>query len=336
MLQETSDRDLDCVLRYKRGCLYENIGEKEEAAEDFKSFLSADTRVAKGGSSPASVLYMMTQVVSIGNQRLHAKKFLSEYTFQKILTPSVPFDYYYQDKKLYDWGRVPISYTSEETNMLKNNPQEATYRKGVKCFLQGKHERALRNFDEAIAMNPEDAKCYLFRSMVHALQSQRIVHALPRPKGGVFGPSHSARKLSWYKFKSDLQRAKELSKNNEAVERACLRTKYWLVDYERELATEYASKPTPAARLLGFMGTFAGYTTSIIFLVEGIASIFMFNLPSFTPISIPAFISSGLLTLFGTRSVKRGKKLRGALMIILAFLIVVTFVVIFWGVDMFK
>ena len=320
VLHETTDRELDCVLRYKRGCLYEKIGENESAAEDFKNFLSADKRIGKGGSSAAGWLHMFAQTISIENQRINARKFLSTYTFHKILTPSVPFDYYYQDKKLYDWGHVPLLKTSEETSILENNPQEEAYRRGVKCFLQGKHEEATALFDEAISINPEDARFYLFRAMIHALESQRIVYALPKPRGKLFGSSKSARELSWSKFESDLQKAQALSEKNEAVERACLRVKYWLVDYERELTALYAGKPTLAARFLGFIGTVAVTLLGITFLTVGIASIFLV----FSPFLTAAYIGSGILSLIGAISFKRGKKLRGTLLIILAFLVLIT------------
>jgi len=311
----------DYFLLYKRGCLYQKIGEMEKAAEDFKDFLSGDKRRVTGGS----MLYAITETVSIENQRLNAKETLSQVTFQKILKPSVPFDVYYLDKKLYNWGRVQISYTSEETLMLEKNPQEAAYRKGVKYFLQGKHEKAIRHLDEAITLNPEDAKSYLFRSMVHALQSQLVVHALPRRKGRLFGPSSSAKELSWSKFESDLQRALVLSENNEVVNRACLRTKYWLVDYERELADRYASQPTPAARLFGFLGMMTGIMLGVSFLSMGVGSFFMTSFSDFTPIAIPLFIGSGLVAFFGGFSINRGKKLRGAFLIIVALLIVIAF-----------
>lgn len=314
------DETYDFFLLYKRGCLYQKIGEMEKAAEDFRDFLSADTRRVQGGR----MLYVITKTVSIENQRLNAKKTLSQVTFQKILKPSVPFDVYYLDKKFYNWGHVQISGSSDETLMLEKNPQEAAYRKGVKCFLQGKHEKAIRHLDEAITINPEDARSYLFRSMVHALQSQCIVHALPRRKGRLFGPSSSAKELSKAKFESDLQRALALSKNNEIIERACLRTKYWLVDYERELARQYASQPTPAARLLGFLGFMAGIILGITFLVTGIASFLMSSSSGFSPIFPPIFLLCGILDLFGGFSINRGKHRRGALFIIVAFLIVLT------------
>lgn len=318
------DETYDFFLLYKRGCLYQKIGEMEKAAEDFRDFLLSDTRHAHGGTSFWSILDGMREAVSIADQQVKARTTLSQVTFQKILKPSVPFDVYYLDKKFYNWGHVQISGSSEETLMLEKNPQEAAYRKGVKCFLQGKHEKAIQHLDEAITINPEDARSYLFRSMVHALQSQCIVHALPRQKGRLFGPSSSAKELSKAKFESDLQRALALSKNNEIVERACLRTKYWLVDYERELARQYASQPTPAARLLGFLGFMAGIILGITFLVTGIASFLMSSSSGFSPIFPPIFLLCGILDLFGGFSINRGKHRRGALFIIVAFLIVLT------------
>jgi len=315
----------DFFLLYKRGCLYQKIGKMEKAAKDFRDFLSTDTRRGHGGTSFWSIMDGQREAISIANQQSNARITLSQVTFQKILKPSVPFDVYYRDKKLYNWGHVQISDTSEETLMLKKNPQEAAYRKGVKYFLQGKHEKAIQHLDEAITMNPEDARSYLFRSMVHALQSQHIVHALPRRKIRFSGPSSSTKELSWTKFETDLQRALALSKNNEVVERACLRTKYWLVDYERELARQYASQPTPAARLLGFLGFMAGILLGITFLGMGIASFFMSSLSGFSPIIPPIFLLCGVLSLFGGFSISRGKRRRGVFFIIVAVLIVLTF-----------
>lgn len=312
------DESNDHFLLYKRGCLYQKIGEMEKAAEDFETFLSADTRRVEGGS----MSYVITETVNIENQRLNAKKTLSQVTFQKILKPSVPFDFYYLDKKFYNWGQVQISGSSEETLMLEKNPQEAAYRKGIKCFLQGKHEKAIQYLDEAITINPEDARSYLFRSMVHALQSQ---------KGGLFGPSSSAKESSKAKFESDLERALALSKNNEVVKRACLRAKYWLVDYakqyECELASQRTREGTPAANFLVLLGIISGIILSIASLATGIGGFFMSSLPGFSPILPPIFLVCGVLALFGVFSFVRGKKIRGVFFLIIAFLI---YLAVFW------
>lgn len=79
---------------------------------------------------------------------------------------------------------------------------------GVKSFLQGKHEDAIRRFGEAINLNPEDSRPYLFRGMVHAVQSH---------KAGRFGPTHSAREHGKAKLESDLERALALSEDNASV-----------------------------------------------------------------------------------------------------------------------
>jgi len=315
----------DCLLKYKRGCLYEKIGDRGKAAEDFKDFLITDKRHGHGGTSFFSVMDGLIEGVSIANQRLNAKKTLTQVTFEKILGPSVPFDFYYHNKKLFDWGQVQILLPSDENSLLENNPQEVAFRKGVKCFLQGKHEKAIKYFDDAIIMNSEDAKSYLFRSMVHALQSQHVVHALPIRKNRIIGSSDNSKELSWSRFESDLKQAMTLSKNNEIVKRACLRTKYWLVDYERELANQYANQPTPAARLLGFIGTLTGIILGITFIGQGLASFFMSSLPDFMPISSPIFLGCGILALIGGFSINKGKKLRGAFLITVAILIVLTF-----------
>lgn len=305
------DESNDYFLLYKRGCLYQKIGEMEKAAEDFETFLSADERRVEGGR----MSYVITKTVGIENQRLNAKKTLSQVTFQKILKPSVPFDFYYLDKKFYNWGQVQISGSSMETLMLEKNPQEAAYRKGVKCFLQGKHEKAIQYLDEAITINPEDARSYLFRSMVHALQSQ---------KGGLFGPSSSAKESSKAKFESDLQRALALSKNNEVVKRACLRAKYWVVDYAKQYEREHASDSTSAEKagnLLGLLGFMAGIILGIAFLGSGIGLFFNSSLPGWSPIFPPIFLVCGVLALFGGFSIARGKKIRGVFFLIIAFLI---------------
>jgi len=304
----------DFQILYKRGCLYQKIGEMEKAAVDFEGFLSADKSRVEGGS----MSYVITKTISIENQRLNAKKTLSQVTFQKILKPSVPFDFYYLDKRFYDWGQVQISEFSWETSMLEKNPQEAAYRKGVKCFLQRKHEKAIQYFDQAITINPEDARFYLFRSMVYALQSQ---------KGGHFGPNSSTKENSKAKFESDLQRALALSKNNEVVKHACLRAKYWLVDYAKQYASTHAGEPTPAVGLLGGLGMIAGFLVGVYFLLLGIVPLFA-PVPGFNLILCPVFLVCGVLALYGIRVIYRGKRLKGALLIIVAFLI--GFGAIFW------
>jgi hypothetical protein len=68
------------------------------------------------------------------------------------------------------------------------------------------------------------------------------------------------RELSKSKFESNLERALVLGKDNESVERACLRTKYLLVDYERELA----SQPTPSERLAGLGDQLFGFLSAVL------------------------------------------------------------------------
>jgi len=191
----------DYMVHYKRGCAYEKKGEMDKAADDFKVFLSADDRELKASSLAGAI-----SSFQIGWQRGTAQSRLSKQTFERVLS-TYNFDVDYSNKRLYSWG----GYFKEASKMLKENPQEATYRMGVIRLLEGNRKEAIQRLDEAIEMNPEDARFYLFRGIAHALQSR---------KGGIFGPSRSARELSKTKATSDFERAIALRKDDAMVEQA--------------------------------------------------------------------------------------------------------------------
>jgi len=192
----------DYMVHYKRGCAYEKKGEMEKAADDFKVFLSADDR----SYGQASSLSGAFGAAKIGWQRGTAQFRLTEQSFERVLS-TYDFDVDYSNKRLYSWGRK----FKEASKMLKENPQEATYRMGVVRLLEGNHKEAIQRLDEAIKVNPEDTRFYLFRGIAHALQSR---------KGGIFGPSRSAKELSKTKAMSDFERAIALRKDDAVVEQA--------------------------------------------------------------------------------------------------------------------
>jgi len=192
----------DYMVHYKRGCAYEKKGEMEKAADDFRVFLSADDR----SYGQASSLSGAFGAAKIGWQRGTARSSLSKHTFERVLS-TYDFDVDYSNKRLYSWW----GYFKEASKMLKENPQEATYRMGVVRLLEGNHKEAIQRLDEAVEMNPEDARSYLFRGIAHALQSR---------KGGILGPSRSARELSKTKAISDFERAIALRKDDAIIEQA--------------------------------------------------------------------------------------------------------------------
>jgi len=191
----------DYMLHYKRACTYEKMRELEKAADDFRVFLSADDRELKASSLAGAI-----SSFTIGWQRATAQSCLTEQTLERLLS-TYEFDVGYSNKKLYDWGRK----FKEVSKMLKENPKEAAYRMGVVCLLQGKHEEAIQHLDEAIEMNPEDARSYLFRGIAHTLQSH---------KGGLFGPSRSAKELSKNKAMSDFERVIALRQDDQLIKQA--------------------------------------------------------------------------------------------------------------------
>jgi len=191
----------DYMLHYKRACAYEKMKEMKKAADDFRVFLSADDRELKASSLAGAI-----SSFTIGMQRGEAKYCLTEQTFERILS-TYDFDVGYSNEKLYDWGRK----FKEASKMLKENPQEATYRMGVVLLLQGKHEEAIQYLDEAIKIKPEDARSHLYRGIARALQ---------RRKGGLFGPSRSAKELNKTKAISDFERVIALRQDDRLIEQA--------------------------------------------------------------------------------------------------------------------
>jgi len=198
----------DLMLHYKRACVYEKMKEMEKAADDFRVFLTA-----KDGELKVSAPEIFGEGFAAGwrsqeisNMRGTAKSCLAEQAFERVLS-TYDFDIGYSDEKLYKWdGKF-----KEASKMLKENPQEAAYRMGVVRLLEGNQKDAIQRLDKAIEMNPEDARFYLFRGIAHALQSR---------KGGIFGPSRSAKELSKTKAMSDFEQAIALRKDDAVVEQA--------------------------------------------------------------------------------------------------------------------
>lgn len=136
-------------------------------------------------------------------------------TLKRILRTLNPFDVDYSNKKLYSWELAMIADTPEEAmKMRKEEPQETAYREGVLLFLLGKHKEAILNLNEAIEMNSEDARSYLFRGIVHTIHSR---------KSGMFGSSRSAKEQSKTQARNDFERVSALSKDNAIIENARIR-----------------------------------------------------------------------------------------------------------------
>jgi tetratricopeptide (TPR) repeat protein len=195
----------DYMIHYKRACAYEKMGEMEKAADDFRVFLLADDRELAVSYSIAGFGQALS-AFSRGMQQANARIRLTEQTLQKVFS-AYDFDVGYSNKKLYDWGNK----FKEARKMLKENPQEAAYRMGVILLLQENYKEAIQRLDEAIQMNPEDARSHFFRGIAHCLQ---------RRKGGLFGPSRSAKDLSKTKAISDFERAIALTKDRALIEQA--------------------------------------------------------------------------------------------------------------------
>jgi tetratricopeptide (TPR) repeat protein len=195
----------DYMVHYRRACAYEKMGVMEKAADDFRVFLLADDRelavsYSIGGFGQA--LSAFSRGIQQGTARIR----LTEQTLNKVFS-AYDFDVGYSNKKLYDWG----SKFKEASKMLKENPREAAYRMGVILLLQENYKEAIQRLDEAVQMNPEDARSHFFRGIAHNLQSH---------KGGLFGPSRSARELSKTKAISDFERAIALTQDHALIEQA--------------------------------------------------------------------------------------------------------------------
>ncbi len=190
----------DYNVYYKRGCTYEDMKELEKAAEDFKVFLLADDRELK-----ASDLAGAISSFSIGMQQSRAKLCLSRQTLEKLLN-TYNFEDGYSNKKLYDW-----KWTLKIDKHTQSNVYEANYRTGVIRLLQGKYKEAHEHLEQAISINPKDASPYFFRGITHVFQGK---------KGGIFGPSRSARELSRKKALEDFEQVINFNQNKLLTDQA--------------------------------------------------------------------------------------------------------------------
>jgi tetratricopeptide (TPR) repeat protein len=239
-------------------------------------------------------------------------------TFRRILKPINPFDVDYSSKKFYDWKVAAIADTPEETLMLKEKPQEAAYRMGVRLLLLEKYEEAIRSLSEAIGMKPEDARFYLFRGMAYALQSC---------KGGLLGSSRGSEELGKSESESDLARALELSKGNESLEHVCLRTKHSLIAYEDDLARRRA-KRVRALRsapwsLVGAIASVFGFGLGLIWTIIGIGQ-FVTYASSAQLVNMTnglSFVLCGVIELLGVFSIHKEKRKLGALLVFVGILV---------------
>jgi tetratricopeptide (TPR) repeat protein len=195
----------DYMVHYKRACAYEKMEEMDKAADDFRVFLLADDRELSVSYSIGGVGQALS-AFSRGIQQATARIRLTEQTLKKVFS-AYDFDVSYSKKKLYSWGDK----FKEARKMLKENPQEAAYRMGVILLLQENYKDAIQRLDEAVQIKPEDARSHFFRGIAHALQSR---------KGGLFGPSRSARELSETKAISDFERAIALTQDHALIEQA--------------------------------------------------------------------------------------------------------------------
>lgn len=303
----------DYMLHYKRACTYQKMKEMEKAADDFKVFLLADDRRTELDTTWWKFLVKATRLALIVGQRQKAKSCLTQQTFKKILS-TYDFDIdRYSNKKLYDWGPAMIGDTPEEASkMLKERPQEVAYRMGVKRLLQGKQKKAIQHLNEAIEMNPEDARSYLFRGVAHALQSHKG-RRLRR----------SAREFSKTKASSDIERAKVLSKGNALIEQACIRMRARI----RALAP-----PAPSTILtlgLGIIGI-AIFIFGITTLIGGIVSLALYVVYArfFSLLAGFFCLPCGVLALVGCRHLYKGSHKRGCAFIIIAGFLFFVFVLL--------
>ncbi len=186
----------NCLTRYARASAYQRMGEMEKAADDFRAFLLADNRHAQPGTTPWGFIDGSMKAVKIGMQQAEAQACLTRETFKKILnTYDLPTDY--TNKKLYKW-KLTYAHPTED-------PQDAAYRQGVAHLLQQKNKKAIQHLNQAIEMNPQDARAYFFRGLVHALESSQ--------RGQSIEPTKT-------KAMNDFDRAIALSKDNALTEQA--------------------------------------------------------------------------------------------------------------------
>lgn len=189
------------MLHYKRARVYEKMNEVDKAADDYKIFLSADDRTLKGSSPWETV-----DSLEIGMQRGNAKTFTTGLAYERLLN-TCDLNPEYFNTKLYDFGPKSV----DAKKMKKENPQESAYRMGIIPLLQGQNEEAIKHLDEAIKINPEDARSYLFRGIAHTLQSR---------KGGFWGRGDKANALSKINAMSDFDRVVALSQDTRLIEQA--------------------------------------------------------------------------------------------------------------------
>ena len=192
---------VDYNMHYKRGSAFEAAGELGKAAEDYKLFLLADDRELKASNVAGAI-----SSFNIGAQQGQAKGCLTKYTLERVLGAYV-FEADFSDKKYYSWG----DHYKDARKMRDKDPAEAAYRMGVVRLLQGKYKDGVQHLDKAIDLSPEDARPYFFRGVAHALQSR---------KGGMLGPSRTAREQSKTKALGDLERAVNLTQDDLLSEQA--------------------------------------------------------------------------------------------------------------------
>jgi len=192
---------VDYNMHYKRGSAFEAAGELGKAAEDYKLFLLADDRELKASNVAGAI-----SSFNIGVQQGSAKGCLTKYTLERVLGAYV-FEADFSDKKYYSWGE----HYKDARKMRDEDPAEAAYRMGVVSLLQGKIKDGVQHLDKAIDMSPEDARPYFFRGVAHALQSR---------KGGMLGPSRTAREQSKTRALGDFEQAVNLKHDDSLFEQA--------------------------------------------------------------------------------------------------------------------
>lgn len=186
---------VDYNMHYKRGSAFEATGELGKAAEGYKTFLMADDRELKASNVAGAI-----SSFNIGVQQGQAQRCLSKYTLERVLDTYV-FEADFSDKKYYSWG----DHYKDARKMRDEDPAEATYRMGVVRLLQGKYKDGIQHLDKTIEKSPEDARPYFFRGVAHALQSR---------KGGMLGPSRTAREQSKTKALRDFEQAVNLTQDD--------------------------------------------------------------------------------------------------------------------------
>ena len=194
---------VDFVMHYKRGEALEAAGDLGGASEDYRVFLLADDRELKASNLAGAI-----SSFNIGVQQGTAKRCLSRHTLDVVLGEYV-FDAGFSDKKFYTWG----DHYKDAQRMRDGDPAEAAYRMGVVRLLQGRYRDGVQHLDRAVELSSGDARAYLFRGVGHALQSR---------KGGVLGPSRSAREQSRARALGDLGRAVELTQDDRLAEQAAI------------------------------------------------------------------------------------------------------------------